>query len=145
MKNTLIILAVLATGIGTGYLISTNKTTTSCTAEERQIRQAYADYTRQHGHTEILQALITARMYEELAENGCANNREDYATRAADYMARVNAAISAEHAANVEMVVIDMQEIANTVNEITRDMADAIGTFIDRMRNTRINVTVEQR
>jgi len=84
-------------------------------------------------------------MYEDLAANGCERNHDEFVKRASDNMAKVTQALAAERAANMEMIVIDMQEVVDTVNEITREMADAIGGFIDRMRNTRINVTVEQR
>ena len=137
-------MAVLATGIGIGYFVA-NTRTTPCMAEEQKIRQAYTEYAKRHGNNPILQGLVVAKMYEDLSVNGCEHHRENYANRAVVEMMRVNAALSAQHNANADMIVIDMQEVADTVNEITREMANAIGGFIDRMRNTRINVTVEQR
>ena len=144
MKNFLIIMAVLGAGVGIGYFIST-RDTNPCIAEEKNIRQRYEEYAERNGTNETIRGLVIAKMYEDLAANGCEHHRNDYANRAVTEMMRVNAALTAEQNAISGAIVIDMNEVANTVNEVTREMADAIGGFIDRVKNTRINVTVEQK
>ena len=152
MKNApFIIIVTLIVGISIGYVISNRRSEPRlCEIEEQTIRTQYADYAARQGANQAIRTLITAKMYEDLAAYGCPENREDYLAAAEYNMRRTHEMLSLAVQPAANEIVIDMQQISETMNEVTREvqevvreMADAIGEFMHRMRNTRINIVVE--
>jgi hypothetical protein len=80
-----------------------------------------------------------AAMFRELAERGCAENRQSYADRYDAVMRELymrGAVGSAE-------IRIDMDKVGQVVEAAVQPAVNAMADFLDKMKNTKVSVTVE--
>ena len=142
MKKILIFVVILAIGFGIGWLVN-NYYNRPCMIAERQIRQNYSFSKEMAESDDIIQRIQLARMYAELATNGCPEKQDEYTSRYNAEVASINAQGHLFIVNTGMEIKADMQKVADAVNEVTREAADAIGNFVDRMKNTKIKITVE--
>jgi hypothetical protein len=150
MKNFLIIVGVLMLGMGIGWLINEHRTQQNrpCVEEEARIRQEFtghADAVRvEFPGSEMAQKIVRARMYYELSELGCPENQQEYAGKSISINREINRELGGSPIARVGTEIrVDMQQVADTVTEVTREAVAIIGDVVDRLRDTRISITVE--
>jgi hypothetical protein len=138
MKNFFIFIAVLGIGVGIGWLVSSHDSR-PCVAQERQIMKNYDLSKQPHNPNDLVQRLIVATMYSELAEKGCPENQADWREKADRELSAIRSVASME--VNVDMKGV--AEAANAVNAATTAASEALGKFLDRVKDTKINITVE--
>ena len=149
MKNFFIIVGLLGLGIGIGWFISDYQVRQArpCVAEEARIRKEFADITSSARaelgaeQADWIEKMSNVRMYADLAEQGCPEHQQNYRERHDALRRELNrGSFVARTGAEIR---IDMDRVADTVNEVTREAVNVIGDVVDRIRDTRISITVE--
>lgn len=133
MKNFIIGIFVLGIGVVIGWLANDYQNR-PCILQERMIVRKYERVTDMQNSDPISRGLAMGRMYAELAENGCAENTPGYREKAAREFDAIKASME---------IKVDMQKVADTVNEAARQAADAVGKAFDQIKNTKVSITVE--
>ena len=132
MKNLLIIIAILGLGVGIGWLVSdyhARQNARPCVMAEKRIVAKYES---------LEEPLKEFKMYFELAEYGCPENRREYVERfelekRKFFGAR---AVGAE-------IRVDMEKVGRVVEEAVKPAVDAMLDAFDKMKDTKISITVE--
>jgi hypothetical protein len=89
---------------------------------------------------DAVQKLQVARMYANLADNGCPEHRKEYRQRAEVIVKSLS--IQGPVGINSE-IKIDMNKVSEAVNAATEKAVEAVGSFLDKMKDTKVSITVE--
>jgi hypothetical protein len=140
MKKFFIFILILAIGVGIGY-VWTRYANRPCVLQERKIMDYYG-FTGESEQKamDFVQRLQLAKMYVELANNGCPEHAKDYEKKAE--VAVETLSIGGMVGINSE-IKIDMNKVANVVNAATEKAVEAVGTFLDKVKDKKVSITVE--
>jgi hypothetical protein len=157
MKNFFIVVFVLVVGVGIGWLWNRYENR-SCVLAENEIMQKY-DFSIKNA-VDLDKHLTTFRMYRELAEKGCPEHSDGYRKKASGEMALAEKIITERTldgggiyvgkdgtvvgTVNGGVVLrADMNKVAETVNQAVEAAAGIFGDMVDKMKDTKVNITIE--
>jgi hypothetical protein len=141
MKQFLIFCAILCVGAAIGWLVN-NHYNRPCLLMEKQIMAGYGfSADARVDSSDIVQKLQVARMYADLADSGCPEHREEYRRRA-EVIVKSLSLQTAPIGVNSE-IKIDMNKVSEAVNAATEKAVEAVGGFLDKMKDTKVSITVE--
>jgi hypothetical protein len=147
MNKIIGFLLVLTIGIGIGWVLNNYKTR-PCILEERRIINSYGFLPGQDDDkNSYTQRLRNASMYAELEVKGCPEHASMYKERSDEELSAARD-IAITNIGNLVTISMDVsaQEIEkfkNTVNDVAEDVANKVGNFVDRIKNTRIEIVVD--
>jgi hypothetical protein len=140
MRQFFIFLFILALGIAIGWLVN-NYQNRPCLMMERRIMQSYGfENDSRVDSADIVRKLQAARMYADLSDNGCPEHRQEYKQKAEVIVKSLS--IQGPIGINSE-IKIDMKKVSDAVNTATEKAVEAVGAFIDNMKDTKVSITVE--
>jgi hypothetical protein len=139
MKNFILIIVVLALGGAIGWFISeynTQQNARPCIILEKHIMTRHGF----QGQGESSVQVDYFRMYAELVEHGCPENKPEFKERFEEEMKKQPLRGVLGAAAEIR---IDMDRVGRAVEEAVQPAVDAMINVFDRVKDTRINITVE--
>lgn len=140
MKSFLIMIFSLGIGCGIGWLLH-DYYKRPCIMEEERIMKRFDV----PAANQMIKLLNSVNMYEDLIQNGCPENAENYKQKMGVDIQAMQQMLAEQDAAEVHdmAITIDMQKVSNAMGEATREAAAAIGSLMDRIKNTKVNIVVE--
>jgi hypothetical protein len=145
MKNFFMFICVLAIGAGIGWYWSeyqARQNARPCVMLEKQIMQTYGFGMRDQALPfEIIETVGYAKMFGELAEHGCPENKREYVGRHEALMKDL--AMRGLVANSGTEIKIDMDKVGQAVEAAVQPAVNAMADFFDRVKNTKVSITVE--
>ncbi|MDR2770163.1 MAG: hypothetical protein LBB08_01800 [Rickettsiales bacterium] len=141
MKNFLAAVLIFALGGGAMWLWLSHENR-PCIAEEKRIRREYAVYNSGSDGDEYLVKLVNAKMFANLAETGCPENKS---ANAAASERELNEAkkMMADRALLGAAITVDSQKVADAVGSAIEQASVAVGGLIEKMRGAKISIDVK--
>lgn len=140
MKKLLGFILILGLGFGIGWFWN-NYENRPCVTLENKIRLNYKqEQERRLISNELMDKVSQARMYAELADSGCPENSRAYRDQSEQIMGEL--AQRGFVSINSE-IKVDMDKVSAAVEEAVKPAIEAMGQFFDKVKNTKVNITVE--
>ena len=142
MKKFWIVLLILAVGAGIGYGIFWWQNR-PCKIYERRVRDYYGFTTKEAEDNAIdfMLRMQLVKMYIELSNNGCPENRDFYSEKA---KLSFNFFDDDEEPKAVDMnIKVDMKKVGDAVNTAVDAAAGAINSALEKMKGKSIQIKVE--
>ena len=144
MKKFVIVVLLLGIGAASGWLVGRYQTR-PCILKEERIRQEHAAAAIEREHTLVpaglREKIQNAKMYAELAEYGCPQNKYRYKKRHGELMDQLR--IEGLIASGGAEIRIDMEKVGQAVEAAVAPAVDAMMELFDRVRDTKISITVQ--
>jgi len=141
--NSFLLAAVMVLAAAVGWLVWDRRENRPCLGREKRIM---LDYNFPDGDSSIgiaARRLYLAKMYAELAKDGCPEHSAEYAQKSEREVQQFKNIVAQETAGIGAEFKIDMQKFQDAVNEVADSARQTIESFIDKVKDTKINITIE--
>ena len=141
--NTLLLAAVLALSAAVGWLLWDRHENRPCLAREKRIMRDYDFPDGEYGVGAAARRLYIAKMYAELAREGCPEHSAEFAEKSEREVQQFKNIVAQETAGISAEFKIDMQKFQAAVNEVADAARETFEGLIDKVKDTKINITIE--